>query len=154
MSLITHHRRAFLLAALAWAAGGVGCAGHRVPAIDPSGERIFSGASTPLVSPIAECPLFHPSPPRAAVPALPACAPVQTVVPVLPAMPVATCPQPLAVVAQPIPQPAPPVCNTPQRVPAPAAAPCATAPRGPLLTVMPKEIVAPVCSEVIVAAGL
>jgi uncharacterized repeat protein (TIGR01451 family) len=69
-------------------------------------------------------------------------------------MPAATCPQPLAVVAQPIPQPAPPVCNTPPRAAAPAAAPCASAPRGPLLMVTPKEIVAPVCSEVIVAAGL
>ncbi|HUE74230.1 MAG TPA: hypothetical protein VMP01_25340 [Pirellulaceae bacterium] len=154
MSRIIHHWRATLLAALAWAVSGPGCAGHRVPAIDPSGERIFSGASTAIVSPFAECPLFHPSPPRGTVPAAPACAPVQPVVPVLPAMPVATCPQPLAVVAQPIPQPATPVCNTPQRAPAPAAAPCATAPSGPLLTVTPKEIVAPVCSEVIVAAGL
>ena len=84
---------------------------------------------------------------------MPACAPVQPVVPVVPAVPLATCPQPLAVVAQPIPQPAPPVCSTPQRPPA-VKQPCAEVPRGPLLTVTPKEIVAPVCSDVIVAAGL
>ncbi len=151
MSRITQDWRATLLAALAWAVSGPGCAGHRVPAIDPSGDRIFSGASTAIVSPFAECPLLHPSPPRGAAPG---CAPVQPVVPVVPALPLAACPQPLAIAAQPIPQPAPPVCNEPFRAPATAAAPCATAPPGPILTVTPKEIVAPVCSEVIVGAGL
>jgi uncharacterized repeat protein (TIGR01451 family) len=146
-------RQAAFLAALIWVVSGSGCAGHRVPAIDPSGEHIFSGASTSIISPLAESPFLHPSRPQPAA-VIPACAPVlPPVQPPIAVAPVPSCPQPLAVVAQPIPQPAP-ACTPPVRAPAPPQAPCAQVPRGPILTVTPKEIVAPVCSEVIVAAGL
>src|SRR5687768_9903918 len=97
------------------AAALAGCAGHQLPAIDPSGERIFSGASTTILSPLAECPLLHPSPRIAA----PACPPV---LPSVPVGPIITAPQPLAIAVQPIPQPAP-VCNPPARVAAPVTAP-------------------------------
>jgi uncharacterized repeat protein (TIGR01451 family) len=152
MSPSSRTRQAAFLAALIWAVSGSGCAGHRVPAIDPTGEHIFSGASTWVVSPVRECPLFHPSPGQPA-PAAPACAPVlPPVQPPIVAAPLPSCPQPLAAVVQPIPQPAP-ACNPPVRAPVPQP-PCAQVPHGPILTVTPKEIVAPVCSEVIVAAGL
>src|SRR5688500_9941768 len=97
---ISRHFPAALFAAF-WAAAGMGCAGHQLPAIDPSGERIFSGASTTILSPLAECPLLHPSPRVAAPPAVPTCPPV---LPSVPVGPVITAPQPLAIAVQPIPQ--------------------------------------------------
>ena len=147
MQRTSRYWRAFILAALAF---GGGCAGHRVPAIDPSGERIFSGAATTIISPLAECPLWHRSPP-VAVPA--AVAPPVVAVPALPG----ACPPPLAAVAQPIPQPPPPICVKPP--PAPTLPPSLTnppcdQPSGPLIKVTPHDIVAPVCSEVVIAAGL
>ncbi len=45
------------------AVGGVGCAQCRVPAIDPTGQRLFSGTTT--ITPVSDCPLI-PKCPKAA----------------------------------------------------------------------------------------
>jgi uncharacterized repeat protein (TIGR01451 family) len=144
-------QQVFALASLCAVAWGAGCAGHRVPAIDPTGRRIFSGATTTIVSPLAECPLLHPSP-RAAQPAA-----------VLPTVPSPCQPAPVVAVPPPVAAAPAPVCATPP----PAAAgvtplapsavrppACPSVPAGPQIRVTPGHIVAPVCTEVIVAAGL
>lgn len=132
------------VAFLAMAAGS-GCARVQVPAIDPSGQRIFSGGSTTLLGPdLASCPLIgRPAsvatsgPPVAAGPVVkPPCVAQPLVV-----QPVAV--QPVPVVVQPVAAPiSQPNCG-PQGCP-----------NGPQLKLCPSQLVAPVGSEVVLAAGL
>jgi uncharacterized repeat protein (TIGR01451 family) len=148
-----------------------GCAQHRIPAIDPTGEHLFSGTTTLATHDLFHLPHFgkHHAPavipaaaPAAVVPVKPPCTPpvevipvvpqpvitvpVAPAVPVVPIVPVACGPQP-AVVPQNIlpgkPQPGGPICP-----------PDNCNPPGPELTITPARIVAPVCTEVVLAAGL
>ena len=121
----------------------VGCAQVRLPAIDPSGQRIFSGGSTTLAGP--DCPLFtRPAaatmaPPVVLGPAVkPPCNPPVVAVQPIVAVPIVAVPV-VAVPVAPIQQP-----------------PCGPqgCPTGPQLKVCPAQLVAPVGSEVIVTAGL
>jgi uncharacterized repeat protein (TIGR01451 family) len=155
------------LALLAWC----GVCGCHLPAIDPTGQRIFSGDSTGLAH--HELPgagLFHHHGDRApaAVPATPVCAPSPQEVPVI-VGPVAV-PQPI------VPLPAPPpiavpvqpaACNSPGqvqptplppkiRVSGPVCQNASTNPavRGPVLVVTPSRLVAPIGTEVLLAAGV
>ncbi len=116
----------------------LGCSQLRLPAIDPSGQRIFSGGSTTLAGP--DCPLF--TRPAAATMAPPVASPPGVKPP---------CNPPL--VAQPL------VVVPVVAVPAPAPIqqpPCGPqdCPDGPQLKVCPAQLVAPVGSEVVVTAGL
>ncbi|MBC7855014.1 MAG: DUF11 domain-containing protein [Pirellulaceae bacterium] len=120
-----------------------GCAQVRLPAIDPSGQRIFSGGSTTLAGP--DCPLnTRPAaatiaPPVVVGPAVkPPCNPPVVAVQPIVAVPIVAVPV-VAVPVAPIQQP-----------------PCGPqgCPTGPQLKVCPAQLVAPVGSEVIVTAGL
>lgn len=155
----------------------VGCAGGRIPAIDPTGQRIFSGGTTSL----AHCFHKHDAPCD-----LPASAPVVAAPPIVstPAVvtptvvPVSTCgavqpscTPPFAVTPAPVipVTPAPvvpvnpvPVVAAPSATPAPAprpaplvVQPCSTSKaQSPQLIVTPMKLVAPVGSEVVLTAGL
>ena len=123
----------------------VGCSHLRLPAIDPSGQRIFSGGSTTLAGP--DCPLFTRPAVATTAPAVvagpvvkPPCTPPVVAQPVVavPVVPVVAVPI-VAVPVAPIQQPA---CG-PQGCP-----------NGPQLKVCPAQLVAPVGSEVVVTAGL
>ncbi len=138
MSISSYFRLAIVLLLAA-----VGCAQVRLPAIDPSGQRIFSGGSTTLAGP--DCPLFtRPAaatmaPPVALGPAVkPPCNPPVVAVQPIVAVPIVAVPV-VAVPVAPIQQP-----------------PCGpqSCPTGPQLKVCPAQLVAPVGSEVIVTAGL
>jgi uncharacterized repeat protein (TIGR01451 family) len=151
--------------------GQSGCAQHRIPAIDPTGQSIFSGTTT-LASHEFGHGLFHkhhqpqaaPAAATAVVPAVqPPCMPPVQVVPVVPVIP-----QPVVAVPQyPLPASVIPVACGPQQqmqpqvsLPGkaqPGGPVCAygQAPyRGPELHVVPGRIVAPVNTEVIMAAGI
>lgn len=147
-----------LAVAALWLLALSGCA---LPAIDPTGRRIFSGSSTQL----AACDWLHRKhqDPVAAVPAAvvpaaaqPACVPPVAVVPVapqplvavplqpaIPVTPVACSPQQMVLPGNP--QRAGPVCEPGQT---------ACPDHGPQLKITPSRIVAPVNSEVILAAGI
>src|SRR5436190_4370809 len=126
-----------------------GCSHLRLPAIDPSGQQIFSGGSTTLAGP--DCPLFTrpaavPTGPIVAGPAVvagpivkPPCNPPIVAQPVI-VVPVA--PAPVPVIAVPVAAPIQQPCG-PQGCPA-----------GPQLKVCPAQLVAPVGSEVVITAGL
>src|SRR5262245_56323199 len=94
------------IAPFAWhlaAWGMIGCAQHRIPAIDPTGEHIFSGTTTLATHDLLRGGLFHkhhqPStvpvgPPIVAGPAIaapppvkPPCTPPVEAVPVVPIVP-------------------------------------------------------------------
>jgi uncharacterized repeat protein (TIGR01451 family) len=146
---IDFQHRKVVAAALLLAAVLSGCA---LPAIDPTGRRIFAGTTT-----LAACDTLHRKHQDVAV--QPACAPPVEVVPLAPP------PQPLAAVplaAAPPAVPIVPVACGPQQmiVPAQAApAPCPTsqpacADDGPQLKITPSRIIAPVNTEVVIAAGL
>jgi uncharacterized repeat protein (TIGR01451 family) len=133
MSSTTYFRLTSLLLLTA-----VGCAQVRLPAIDPSGQRIFSGGSTALAGP--DCPLFTRPAAATLAPAFvagpvvkPPCNP-----PITPVQPIVAVPV-VAVPAAPLQQPA----RGPQECPT-----------GPQLKVCPAQLVAPVGSEVVVTAGL
>lgn len=147
---------------LAWllAAALVSFAGCAIPAFDQSGEQVFSG-NTSLVS-LKDCPLLahHQPPPPVAIPAGP---PIGG--PLVGPQP---CGQPIAV-APPAPPPAniavpmTPAACAQQFVPTPAplqvqqcAAPTKpdTCDNGPTLKITPNRVVAPIGSEVILAAGI
>jgi uncharacterized repeat protein (TIGR01451 family) len=161
--------RWLIAAALAASCSQPGCAQHRLPAIDPTGERIFSGTTTLAlhdlfhgglhrhhqpqpaavapVTPIAVVPAA-PAAPLAVVPvAPPPCTPPVAVTPVVPVVPVvpAACPPQQMQPQIPLPgkpQPGGPICPTPAPY------------RGPELVVTPARLVAPVNTEVIMAAGI
>jgi len=99
-----------------------GCAQHRIPAIDPTGEHIFSGTTTLASHDLLGGGLFHRhhQPPAAVAPAAvaidpqvkPPCAPPVEAVPVIPVVPVPIVavpqnPVPVAITAP------PPACEPP-----------------------------------------
>jgi uncharacterized repeat protein (TIGR01451 family) len=136
-----HHRHLRLLHPLLLLTA-VGCSQLRVPAIDPSGQSIFTGGSTSIAG-------HHQ--PLIAQPAVVA-QPVVAVPGVKP-----PCNPPL--VAQPmiaVPVVAVPVVAAPVVAGPPIQPPCGPqgCPNGPQLKVCPAQLVAPVGTEVIVAAGL
>lgn len=151
-----------MLIACGWQSG---CANCRVPAIDPTGEHIFSGTTTLASHEWLKGGHFHKhhQPPSAAAPfaagppVKPPCAPPIEAVPVVPLAPI-----PVVAVPQ-YPSPTvpvvPAVCGPqqvrPQIIPvaAPGPAEC-EGPRGAELTVTPARIVAPVNTEVVMVAGL
>jgi len=152
---------AAILLACGWQSG---CAQCRLPAIDPTGEHIFSGSTTLASHEWLKGDHFHNhgqpgvvGPVAAAPPVKPPCAPPIEAVPVVPVMPI-----PVVAVPQ-YPLPAvpvvPAVCGPqqvrPQVIPvaAPGPAEC-DGPRGAELTVTPGRIVAPINTEVIMVAGL
>ena len=165
--------RRIVLAAAALAA----LAGCQFPAIDPSGQRIFSGGTTGLAH---HGGLFHhhrnqPAVPVAVAPAavVPAPAvpvvptPVVPVVPVVPVKPPCTPPpiamvQPPAIAAPPVIAAPPPVIGQIQPTPLPpklqitdpACADGSAADQGPVLTITPSRLVAPIGTEVLLAAGI
>lgn len=164
--------RRHLGAALLLSGCAVGCAQIRIPAIDPTGERFFSGTTT-----LESHGLFHhkrdPQPAVAVAPPV-VTQPVvaQPAVPVLPVLPAAPppCTPPVAAVplvavpVAPVPiatVPVQPVACGPQQMVVPGqpkvggpVCPQPGAYAGPELKVTPSRIVAPVNSEVIVAAGI
>jgi uncharacterized repeat protein (TIGR01451 family) len=146
------------------------CAQVRVPAFDPTGQSIFSGNSTalaPFDGPIAR---WHRekharNQAEAGIAAAPASAPCATAP--LVAGPPAMAPAPAPLMVQPCgvplaPPVAPPSTCQPRELPPPPAssfAPSCNNPQGsmpkvPQLLISPQRIVAPVCSEVVVAAGI
>lgn len=157
----TNSKLAWLLIAAALSSSA-GCA---IPAFDQSGERIFSGTNTSLVS-LRDCPLLahkH-QPPPAAIPADPA-----VIGPIVGPQPLAVmppAPPPLAIAA-PL---TPAACGQQPIVPMPA--PLQTPPpplrvvqcaspgkedscdNGPTLKITPNRVVAPIGSEVVLAAGV
>lgn len=171
-----HCARCFVSATLrvifcAWlvAACGVnGCAQHRIPAIDPTGQHLFSGTTTlathdwlhkhhqqtvvpvgpPVVAgPAAVAPPVKPpcTPPVEAVPVIPVTpAPIvaipQNPVPVVPVIPAACGPQQMVLPGKS--QSGGPICPT------------AGSYVGPELRVTPARLVAPVNTEVVLAAGI
>jgi uncharacterized repeat protein (TIGR01451 family) len=162
------------LAVAAWfiiASGPLGCAQHRIPAIDPTGQHIFSGTTTlashdwlhglhkhhqPQTVPVGP-PIVAGPAAVAPVPVKPPCTPPIEAVPVIPVTPV-----PIVAAPQPVPV-VPVVCGPqvqPQVVlpgkPQPGGLICAD-PRGyqgPELRITPGRIVAPVNTEVVMAAGV
>lgn len=161
--------------AFACVTGGasIGCAQHRIPAIDPTGQRFFSGTTTLAAhdwfkglfhhqpkppgaatgGPVAVTPAVQPpcTPPVAVVPVVPLAPPPIVAVPqsppvaVMPVMPVAACgPERLATQT---PLPGKPLVGGPQGATCPD-------PPGPELTVTPTRLVAPVNTEVVMVAGL
>jgi hypothetical protein len=100
----------FRLTGLLLLMAAVGCSHLRLPAIDPSGQRIFSGGSTTLAGP--DCPLFTRPAVATTTPAVvagpivkPPCTPPVVAQPVLvvPAAPVVVVPvAPVPVVAVPV----------------------------------------------------
>src|SRR5262245_18289893 len=164
---ITLSRWGVIAAALLACAGQLGCAQCRIPAIDPTGQHIFSGTTTIAHHDLLGGGLFHHRQQPAAVaavapiavvdpPVQPPCYPQVQAVPVVPVVPLAPAPV-VAVPQNPLPlipvacapqmalpgklQPGGPICDTPPGY------------RGPELTVTPARIVAPVNTEVIMAAG-
>jgi uncharacterized repeat protein (TIGR01451 family) len=152
-------------------------AGCQFPAIDQSGQRIFSGGTTPLAH--HDHGLFHHrGPAPAAGPVI--VAPPAAVTPVVPAPAVAapTCNPPVVVgPVQPAPQPLvavpavpvipiQPVACGPQgniqqtplppkiQVSGPVCPDANCPPAGPVLQVTPSRLVAPVNTEVLLAAGI
>lgn len=151
--------RFLFVAALFAGSGHFGCAQHRIPAIDPTGEHIFSGSTTLASHDLFNGGLLHKHHQPAAVapvaavapPVKPPCQPPVEAVPVVPLVAV---PQPVPVmpvacgpIAQPQvtlpgrPMPGGPICDNPPY-------------RGPELTITPARIVAPVNTEVVMAAGI
>ena len=136
-------RSYFRLTGLLLMMAAVGCSHLRLPAIDPSGQRIFTGGSTALAAP--DCPLF-------ARPAVAATTPAVVAGPVVKP----PCTPPLVgqpIVAVPVPVAVPVVAVPVAPIQQPACGPQGC-PTGPQLKVCPAQLVAPVGSEVIVTAGL
>lgn len=133
------NRAAILLTALAVCAAGVGCQALRIPAIDPSGRRLFLPPPnyTTLAGPSPATQQFGilPTPAWSAPPLPPPCLDAPA--------------PPTAFVAE-------PECG----VPLPAPTPAIVVPQGAQqphreqLTLAPKSIIAPVGSEVVLVAGL
>jgi len=156
-----------------------GCAQHRLPAIDPTGERIFSGTTTLATHDLLHGLFSHhrqppvvPPPPwsaPAAVPAAPAAPAVPGISAPATAGPTCTPGPPAAAIPLPVTAPGgavvPAACDplaTPRTtplagVPQPGGPQCPeekAAYRGPELVVTPQRLVAPVNTEVILAAGI
>ena len=170
MDRAAHSRIAIGLGLLCLCWGG-GCARVQVPAIDPTGASIFSGQSTTLApfdgplarwhrekhaanqglasAPIGQAPQAPCNPPLVAGP--PGMQP-----PLPQQLVVQPCAAPLPV-APPI--AAPSTCQ-PRELPPPPASSFAPScnekgmPKSPQLLITPQRIVAPVCSEVLLAAGI
>ena len=132
------------------AALGLGCAQKLpIPAIDPSGDRIFSGTTTLATPSLANCALLNPRGPVGAGVSQPLPAP--------PFQPPCAAPQLAAgpLVIQPVAAPAPqPPCQTNQPPPLQIQPQPCPPPRGPELKLYPHVIAAPICSDVVLAAGL
>src|SRR5437762_774582 len=166
--------RLALAAGLFACAAQLGCAQHRIPAIDPTGEHIFSGTTTtlathdwlhgglhkhhqPTVVPVGPPVLAGPA--VAAPPVKPPCAPPIEAVPIVPVVPVPV----VAVPQNPLPAvPVVPVACGPEQILLPGQPqsggpiyPSAAAGYiGPELRVTPARLVAPVNTEVVMAAGI
>src|SRR5262245_57472223 len=153
MKVVTQLSR---LAIVASFAGGalVGCAQHRIPAIDPTGQHIFSGTTTLASHDLLHGGLFHKHHQPAAVtpavavappPVKPPCTPPAEAIPVVPVVPVVPVTPPIAAVPQ---NPLPAAIAGPP-------VPCEpVAYRGAELKLTPGRIVAPVNTEVVIAAGV
>src|SRR5262245_15325078 len=171
MRLAAEPTRILVAAWLLLTSGLPGCAQHRIPAIDPTGQHIFSGTTTlashdwlhglhkhhqPQLTPVGP-PIVAGPAAVAPVPVKPPCTPPVEAVPVVPVMPapIVAVPQPVPVVpvacgpqVQPQvvlpgrPQPGGPICANPAVY------------RGPELRITPARIVAPVNTEVVMAAGV
>ncbi|HEY2413865.1 MAG TPA: hypothetical protein VGI40_16560 [Pirellulaceae bacterium] len=145
----------------------IGFAQIRIPAIDPTGQRLFSGTTTLSCDALKDGLLHKKAQPAAAVapavpivapPVKPPCLPSVEAVPLVPVVPVPV----VAVPQNPLPAVPviPAVCGPKQMQPQiiPVAAPAAVEPcddaRGPQLSVTPSRIVAPVNTEVVMVAGL
>ena len=128
-----------LLAGLALCAGAAGCRGIRVPAIDPSGERLFLPAPSSTT-------LAGPSPPKGAFSFLPR--PAYVAPPPPPPCPEPIIPEPI--IPEPIiPEPS---CGQPLLV-TPQVGSVQT-PQAARLTLTPTRLVAPVGSEVVLVSGI
>jgi uncharacterized repeat protein (TIGR01451 family) len=138
------HATRVSIAAWLIVSGLFGCAQHRIPAIDPTGQSLFSGTTTLASHDLGG--LFHRhrepavvAPAQAIAPAAPPpCMPPIEAVPVVPviAAPIMAVPQnPLPAVV------VPPPCEEPVY-------------RGPELKLTPNRIVAPVNTEVVMSAGI
>src|SRR5262245_22893390 len=150
---MSRYSLALRLSAALWLLAGSGGARAqiRIPAIDPTGERIFSGTTTLAPHDLLHCPLLETHNDKAVVPVAapapvkPPCTPPVEVVPVVTQPPVAI----------PVAPPRPVVPVMPVTCPQPAAGPppltiaeppCPEPP-GPELKVTPSRIVAPVNTE-------
>jgi len=147
-------------------ASQLGCAQCRLPAIDPTGQHIFSGTTTTLAThELLNGGLFHHRQQPTAIapvsaieaPVKPPCQPPVEAIPVVPVVPLAPAP----VVAVPHnPLPVMLVACGPQTVlpgrqlPGGPISEAPPAYRGPELTITPSRIVAPVNTEVVMAAGI
>ncbi|MGV3606457.1 MAG: hypothetical protein ACO1RA_08610 [Planctomycetaceae bacterium] len=161
--------------------GALGCGTIQVPAIDPSGERIFSGSTTQLTVPrLRDCPLLgRDEPPPVPGAPIGVGVPPPTVAPIGPAMqppcqpgfnlgtpglvptvapacPVNT-PSPFVVPAVPVAMSPAAPCEGPKAIPVSYPAPSASPEcKGncPQIKIMPGTLVAPVGSDVVLTAGL
>lgn len=160
-----------------------GCAGARLPAIDPTGQRLFSGGTTtilphcflhhhkdksgcelPASAPIVAAPAVETTPvaaePITILPVSNTCAPPvkpSCTPPVAAGPPAVILPDPTMAAPQAMVVAPAPACPTP----APQAPPLIVQPcpdnnptRSPQLVVTPQRLVAPVGSEVVLTAGL
>lgn len=153
MRLIDNHLRLSLAAVLLIAPVSSGCA---IPAIDPTGQRIFSGTTR-----LAACDWLHRK--HGAVEAAPATVPQPACAPPVDVVPVVQ-PQPLVAVPLAPSVPVMPVACGPQQMVVPGSTPragpvcepeqAACEERGPQLKITPSRIVAPINCEVILAAGI
>jgi uncharacterized repeat protein (TIGR01451 family) len=152
-------RRLLLLVAFVAATLPSASAQFQLPAIDPSGQHVFNGtttfahdgpisglfhknqAPTPIGPPIIAAPAVPAAPaaPIVVAPVKPPCTPPVEAVPIVPVVPVV--PQPIIAV----PQGSFPVTPPPTVIPSPP---------GPELRITPARIVAPVNTEVVLAAGI
>ncbi|MDX1947611.1 MAG: hypothetical protein SFU86_19590 [Pirellulaceae bacterium] len=144
--------------------------GCQLPAIDPTGARIFSGTTTLAWQDLLDCPLLGHKQDGPAAPAgaaiQPPCNPPVEVVPVVPTTPAPVFGVPAKQCSTPIVPvgcgPGQTICQPPQSVPQTPLAPrlqitnptCPQEEKGPILKVTPSRIVAPVNSEVVLAAGI
>src|SRR5438045_1395730 len=145
-------RQLIIVAALLAGSSQPGRAQIRIPAIDPTGQHILSGATTtlaghdwpgsglfhkqPSVVPVGP-PIIAPPSAVAPTPVQPSCTPPVEAVPIVPLVP-----QPVIAVPQ---------NSFPVTAP---SAPVPSAPPGPELRITPARIVAPVNTEVVLAAGI
>ena len=136
----------------------VGCGA--IPAIDPTGEHLFSGTTSLVHHDLASCSGLHGRTQPA--PVNPPCAPPVIVGPIVPSPPVVAIPAPPPIAVVPV---MPVSCGqkqVPQQMPLPprmqivrpGCDSAANGPNGPILKVTPSRIVAPICSEVVLVAGL
>lgn len=133
---------------------------HRIPAIDPTGQCLFSGTTTLALHDLFHCHGFgrqdpQVTPAAAPLPPKPPCTPPVEAVPVMPVQPFVAVPAAPAAPAVPVMPVAPAACvPQPQRRAGPPLCPPPAAPPGPELVITPTRFVAPVNTEVVLAAGM